>query len=174
MINELLGQLHDHSKDIRLNIDSLLSETGTPGLSADQKAGVFLACSYALMEPRINQAIEEHFSTCSLSVGEAAKSAASIMAMNNVYYRFLHLSDDKEFAKMPARLRMNVIAKPGVDKQDFELMSLAVSALSGCGMCINSHISEVKKHGVSNEAIQSSVRIAACLNALKTALGSST
>ena len=71
---------------------------------------------------------------------------------------------------MPARLRMNVIGKPPVAKVDFELMSLAVSALSGCGMCINSHINEVKKAGITNEGIQSAVRLASVLNAVRTAL----
>ena len=76
-------------------------------------------------------------------VDAAAKGAASIMAMNNVYYRSMHLIEDKEISKLPAKLRMNIIGKPGIPKVDFELMSLAVSAISGCGMCINAHIQEL-------------------------------
>ncbi len=59
------------------------------------------------------------------------------MGMNNVYYRFLHLVEDDEYAKLPARLRMNVIGSPGIDKADFELISLAVSAVNGCGKCVD-------------------------------------
>ena len=91
------------------------------------------------------------------------------MAMNNVYYRFLHLSSDKQFSKLPAGLRMNAMANPGVDKADFELFSLAVSALNGCGMCIDSHVQTLLKHDVSAQAIQSSIKLAAVLNAALTA-----
>ena len=61
------------------------------------------------------------------------------MAMNNVYYRFVHLASNPIYGTLPAKLRMNVIGAPGIDKADFELFSLAVSAQNGCGMCIDSH-----------------------------------
>ena len=88
------------------------------------------------------------------------------MGMNNIYYRFLHLVEDPEYAQMPARLRMNVIGNPGIDKLDFELLSLAVSAVNGCGMCIVAHEKQLRKHEVSREAIQSAVRIAATVHAV--------
>ena len=88
------------------------------------------------------------------------------MGMNNIYYRFLHLVEDAEYAQMPARLRMNVIGNPGIDKLDFELLSLAVSAINGCGMCIVAHEQQLRKHEVSREAIQSAVRIAATIHAV--------
>jgi len=87
------------------------------------------------------------------------------MAMNNVYYRFIHLAADDEIKKMPANLRMQVIANPGVPKVDFEIMSLAVSAINGCGMCMESHVHEVVKAGLSKQGAQSAIRIAAVLNA---------
>ena len=61
------------------------------------------------------------------------------MAMNNIYYRFVHLVHAADYKTMPAKLRMNAMAKPGVDKVDFELWSLAVSAVNGCGMCLEAH-----------------------------------
>ena len=67
------------------------------------------------------------------------------MGMNNVYYRFTHLVGG-DYPKMPAKLRMNVMARPGVEKVDFELWSLAVSAINGCGMCMESH-EKVVRHG---------------------------
>ena len=88
------------------------------------------------------------------------------MGMNNIYYRFLHLVEDAEYAQMPARLRMNVIGNPGIDKLDFELLSLAVSAINGCGMCVVAHEQQLRKHEVSREAIQSAVRIAATIHAV--------
>jgi alkyl hydroperoxide reductase subunit D len=67
---------------------------------------------------------------------------------------------------MRAGVRMNVMANPGCDKLDFELASLAVSAVNGCGMCMESHEKTLQKHGVTAQAIQSAVRIAAVLHAV--------
>jgi alkyl hydroperoxide reductase subunit D len=88
------------------------------------------------------------------------------MGMNNIYYRFLHLVEDSEYAQMPARLRMNVIGNPGIDKQDFELISLAVSAIGGCGTCVASHERQLRQHGMGREAVQSAVRIASTIHAV--------
>lgn len=70
---------------------------------------------------------------------EAAKSAASVMAMNNVYYRFVHLASNPEYKTMPARLRMNWLGNPRVDRTDFELWALTVSAINGCSACMDAH-----------------------------------
>jgi alkyl hydroperoxide reductase subunit D len=86
--------------------------------------------------------------------------------MNNIYYRFTHLVGDPEYATLRAGLRMNVMANPGCDKIDFELASLAVSAINGCGMCMESHEKTLKKHNVPAVAIQSAARIAAVLHAV--------
>ena len=86
--------------------------------------------------------------------------------MNNIYYRFTHLVSDAEYAKLPARLRMNVMANPGIDKIDFELCSIAVSAIKGCGMCVDSHEKTLRQHGVSLQTVQSAVRIASVLQAV--------
>jgi lipoyl-dependent peroxiredoxin subunit D len=101
---------------------------------------------------------------------EASKAAATIMAMNNVYYRSLHLMEDAEISKLPARLRMSVIGKPGIPKVDFELMCFAVSALAGCGQCLTAHLQELRKAGISHEGAQSALRIAATLNAADRAM----
>lgn len=70
---------------------------------------------------------------------DAAKSAASVMPMNNVYYRFVHLASNPEYKTRPARLRMNWLGNPPVDRADFELWALAVSAINGCGACMDAH-----------------------------------
>jgi alkyl hydroperoxide reductase subunit D len=87
------------------------------------------------------------------------------MAMNNVYYRFLHLVENEEYGKLPAKLRMNAIASHGIARADFELWSLAVSAINGCGMCIEAHEKAVRKDGITAEQVQAAVRIAAVVNA---------
>lgn len=89
--------------------------------------------------------------------------------MNNVYYRAIHLAENKELTAMPANLRMNGLNNPGVDKGDFELFALAVSVINGCGLCIHSHVKQLLGHSITNVAIQSALRLAATLNALVTA-----
>ena len=168
-LQTLSEKIGDFGKDIRLNLQSVSTAECAPGLNAEQRTGIALSTALALGSQEVIDAVMNEYSP-SASVIEASKAAATIMAMNNIYYRFLHLSDDKEFSTMPAKLRMNIIGKPPVEKVDFELMSLAVSAISGCGKCINAHIHEIKKAGVSSEGIQSAIRIASVLNATKTAL----
>ena len=95
---------------------------------------------------------------------DGARASAAIMAMNNIYYRFTHLVEEREYETMRASLRMNVMANPGGSKIDFELASLAVSAINGCGKCVDSHEKTLKKHDVPALAIQSAARIAAVIH----------
>ncbi len=170
-IESLREGLKPYAQDIKLNLFSVLSEEGAPGLSTQKIWAVALACAYATKDKRLSSAVLEDASiSLSPEFIEAAKAATTIMGMNNVYYRFTHLVEDKEFTKLPARLRMNIIGKPGIAKVDFELMCLAVSAMAGCGLCVNSHIHEVKKAGLSNEGVHSSIRIAATIQAAAQAL----
>ncbi len=92
------------------------------------------------------------------------------MAMNNVYYRFVHLVESEEYAKLPAKLRMNVMANPGTSKENFELWSLAVSAVNGCGKCLIAHERVLRAHGVTAEQVQAAVRIAAVVHAVAVTL----
>lgn len=168
-IDILSERIPDFAKDIKLNLQTVVTPEGSPGLTADQRVGIALASAYAVRNNDIVDALTHQFNPSSETIS-AAKAAATIMAMNNIYYRFVHLCDDKEFSRMPAKLRMNIIGKPPVAKVDFEMMSLAVSAISGCGMCINAHINEVKKANIGQEGVQSAVRLAAVINAANQAL----
>lgn len=164
-IDALKSTFGDYAKDIKLNLGSVLTEEGAPGLTQEQIDSVALVSAYTTKNEAVIEAVKTHTAHLSEEIIYAAKAATAIMAMNNVYYRFVHLASDKEFGKMPAKLRMNVIGNPGVDKVDFELMSLAVSAINGCGMCMDAHVHEVIKSGTSKEAVQSAIRIAAVMNA---------
>jgi lipoyl-dependent peroxiredoxin subunit D len=158
----------EYAKDLKLNLSSLARETN---LDDQKKWGTFLASAHAVGVPAVIKAVEAEIADkLSPEAISAAKSAAAIMGMNNVYYRFVHLSSAKDYKTLPAKLRMNVIANPGVDKADFELWSLAVSAINGCGACIDSHEAELRRHGVSAEQIQTAVRIASTLNAIAAVL----
>lgn len=168
-LQELREQIPDFGRDIKLNLESVLSPEGIPGLSFMQTSAIALACAYAVKELDLAVAIRADLQVAE-EVDLAAKGAAAIMAMNNVYYRSMHLIEDKEIGKLPAKLRMNIIGKPGIAKADFELMCLAVSAIAGCGMCLNAHIHEVRKHGITNEGIHAAVRIASVINAAKQVL----
>ena len=162
--------LGDHGKDTKLNLSSLFNNVDTSGLTTDQFYGTALSLAYSIADEELIAVIEaEAEGKIEDNVKSAAKLAATLMAMNNVYYRFLHLSSDKQFTKLPAGLRMNAMANPGVEKADFELYSLAVSALNGCGLCIDSHVKTLLQHDVSAQAIQSSIKLAAVLNAAVTA-----
>lgn len=162
-IDTLKDHIPDYAKDIRLNLGSLANETV---LNDQQKYGTFLATALASRNATVIRAIaEEVKDKLSEEAITAAKSAASIMGMNNIYYRFSHLVSEKTYQTMPAKLRMQVIANPGVDKVDFELWSLAVSAINGCGMCIDSHDAVVRKGGLTTEQVQAAVRIASVVHA---------
>lgn len=163
-LDTLRDALPAYAKDISLNLSSLASETT---LTDQQKWGAFVASAHALGVPAVVTSIEAAADAAGLTAEAktAAKAAAAIMGMNNVYYRSLHLLSNGEYKTLPARLRMNVLANPGVDKVDFELWSTAVSAVNGCGMCLDAHEAELKKHGVPAQRIQAALRIAAVVNA---------
>jgi len=157
----------DYARDLKLNLGSVLTTTGAPGLSERQIWAVAVASAIAARNAVFTRAVE------AAAAGQldaahlnAARAAAAIMGMNNIYYRFLHLVEDAEYQTLPARLRMNVLANPGIDKLDFELLSLAVSAVNGCGLCITAHEQKLRAHGVSREMIQSAVRIASVIHAV--------
>jgi lipoyl-dependent peroxiredoxin subunit D len=154
-----------YAKDLSLNLSSLASETL---LTDQQKWGAYVASAHAVGQPLVVKNIEAAARAAGLSEEAltAAKGAAAIMGMNNVYYRSLHLMKNKEYGTLPARLRMNLLANPGVEKVDFELWSTAVSAVNGCGMCLDAHEAELKKHDVPNTAVQAALRIASVVNAV--------
>ncbi len=167
-IDSLKSRIPDFAKDVRLNLSTLASDET---LAPQQKYGLMVACGIASRNPEVRAALvsegAQHLTPAALA---AAKSAAAIMGMNNVYYRFTHLVSNGEYRTLPAKLRMNVIGNPGVDKVDFELWSLAVSAINGCGMCMDSHEAVLKKAEVPTEVVQTAVRFAAIIQSAAIAL----
>ena len=170
-IEGIRDALPDYARDLKLNLGTVLTTNGAPGLNEKQIWSIALASAIAARNTSFARSVEAE-SRAHLAVPdiEGAKAAAAIMGMNNIYYRFLHLVEDAEYQTMPARLRMNVIANHGIDKLDFELISLAVSAVNGCGLCVTSHEKKLRSHDVSREAIQSAVRIAATIHAVAVTL----
>lgn len=170
-IEHLKQKIPDFAKDIRLNVSNLFANITQSGLTEGQFYGAALAIAYSLKNKLIIEAISSEGENYIIpELQQAAKLAAVLMAMNNVYYRAIHLAEHKEISLMPANLRMNGMMNPGVPKVDFELFALAVSALNGCGMCIHSHVKQLEEENISRAAIQSVLRIAAVLNALSLAI----
>ena len=169
-IETIKNRLPEYARDLRLNISSLATE---PSLTDAQRAGTFIACAIASREPSLIEATVNEFSAhLSPEALSAVKAAAAMMAMNNIYYRFTHLTSNHDYAKLPAKLRMNIIANPGAPKSEFELWCFAVSTINGCGMCIDSHEKVLRDHGVTTEQIQAAARIASVVHAVAVTLES--
>lgn len=166
-LENILQQLPDYAKDVKLNVKSVLTEEGAPDLTSAQIYGTALAAAYVTNNHKLIAALTADAQT-KLSAAEitAAKASASIMAMNNMYFNFLHLANDAEIKAMPSNLRMNFMGNPGVSRLDFALYSLAVSIINGCGYCISAHVNEVTRQGLSKTGVQSAARITAIINSL--------
>ncbi|MDO1558940.1 carboxymuconolactone decarboxylase family protein [Brevundimonas sp. 2R-24] len=163
-LDALREALPAYAKDLSLNLSSLAAEAV---LSDQQKWGCFLASAHAVGTPEVVRQIEAAAAAqMTEDAANAARAAAAIMGMNNVYYRALHLMHNAEYRTLPAKLRMNILGSPGAPKADFELWSLAVSAINGCGACLDSHEAEVRKHGLTNVQVQAALRIGAVVNAV--------
>lgn len=169
-LEQLKENLPDYAKDIRLNLSNLFGNIESSELTHSQFYGSALAIAYSLKNKTLIRALEIESQNVGLSdLYLAAKTAATLMAMNNIYYRAIHLAENKELSAMPANLRMNGLIHHGIDKVDFELFALAVSAINGCGLCVHSHVKQLLEDSVAKIAIQSVLRLAATLNALVTA-----
>jgi alkyl hydroperoxide reductase subunit D len=163
-LDALKAALPDYAKDLKLNLSSAIANSALP---EQQLWGTVLVSAIATRSAvalvELDREAREHLSEAAYA---AAKAAAAVMAMNNVYYRTRHLLSDAEYTTLRAGLRMNVIANPGVDKTDFELWSFAVSAVNGCGTCLDSHERVLRDAGLSRESIQEAFKIAAVVHAV--------
>lgn len=165
-LEQVKALMPEYARDIKLNLSTVLGGTGTPGLTESQALGTALACAVAARSNALAAAVEAVAGDkLDPARRNAARAAAAVMAMNNVYYRFTHFVGDEEYRKLPARLRMNVIGNPGIEKAEFELYSLAVSAINGCEFCIQAHEKVVRDAGIGREGVQSAARIAAVIAA---------
>lgn len=170
-IDILKKQIPDYAKDLRINLGNVLDVEQAGGMTEQQLWGTALATAIASRNRELIAAVARDAANhLDESWMKASRSAAAIMSMNNIYYRFVHLASNEEYGKLPAKLRMTVIGSSGIDKVDFELLSLAVSAVNGCGLCIDSHERILKHGGVSSDVIQHSVRIASVIHAVAVVL----
>lgn len=161
-LDAMRESLPDYAKDLKLNLSSVLRQ---PELTEQQTWGAALACAAACHNDELLDVIAgEASGHLDDTAYKAALAAAAVMGMNNIYYRFLHLSSNEKYATMRAGLRMNIIRTHGSDPIDFELWCLAVSAINGCGACVDSHEKVVREKGMTEEQVLASVRIASVLH----------
>ena len=174
-MSDLIAQLGPYAKDLVINYKRIIEAPEHTGLTDEQISGIALACGYATGNGELTRWIQaQQAAGLSAPMVFAARAAASIMAMNNVYYRAMHALPDSSYLQMPPGLRMTVMTKPGIDKTDFEYLSLAVSAINGCGLCIGSHTAHLAASGAEKTAIQHALKIAAIVHGIAQAITIST
>jgi len=153
-------------KDLKLNVSGVLG-----GQNISRKEALLLSLSVAANER--NQVLVKSFQE--LATAEGASDAeiaethacASIMAANNIFYRFRHyMHGNEHYNNTPAGMRMSTMMSPVLGKEFFELMSLVVSAVNGCERCVTSHEASVKQHGASEPRIYDAMRLAAVIKSL--------
>jgi len=166
-VDNLKEALPEYAKDLKLNLGSISRSTV---LTAEQLWGTLLASAAATRNTQVLAEIgAEAADELSAEAYHAALGAASIMGMNNVFYRGRGFLDGKYDDLRPG-LRMNIIGNPGVDKANFELWSFAVSSINGCGHCVTAHEHALREAGVDREVILEALKAAAIVTGVAQAI----
>jgi len=169
MLDDIRAALPDVAKDIKLNLQAVLTDPGP--LTPAQRWGAAVAAAAAARNPRLRRAVvADARAAVDAAVVDDALAAAALMGMNNVYYRFRHLIEKPVYSEKPARLRMNRMVKPAGSKLDFELFSLVASAINGCANCLAAHERVLLQGGLSEDQVHDAVRVAATINAAAVSL----
>jgi alkyl hydroperoxide reductase subunit D len=166
-LNALKERIPDYAKDVRLNLDGVLTRSS---LEQADALGAALAAAYAAKSTTIVDTIRGSGQLSDADVN-AALSAAALMGMNNVWYPYVEMADDEDLRTQRAELRMNAYATHGgVDKNRFELFALAASIVGKCHFCVKSHYKLLKEGGMSAQQLRDVGRIAAVITAAANAL----
>lgn len=154
----------DYARDLRINLGSVLRQAE---LSERQTWTVAVSCAMACRSLRMLEVVEfeaaKYLDPAALT---AAKTAAALMSMTNVFYRFRHLTGNEKYATLPARLRMQTLRGHGGEALEFELCCLAVSSVNACAACVELHEKVLRENGIGEEAILAAVRIASVFYAV--------
>jgi alkyl hydroperoxide reductase subunit D len=163
-VDQVKESIPDHAKDIKLNLDAVMNRSGLDEVDAH-------ACAFAAAVASGNGDLAFEISMNGPLAGtderEAAKTAAALMGMNNVYYPFVEMTEDPELKGLPPGLRMNAYATHGgVSKKKFEMYALAASIVGKCQFCVKNHYDLLKKEGMTVTELQMVGKIAAVINAV--------
>lgn len=152
-------------RELRMNVRSVLENK-----ILTAKEAYLTALSIAVNQK--NKVLSESFEKLAreneandAEIAEAI-AVASLLSANNVLYRYRHFVEKESYQTMRAGLRMNIMSRPVMGKEFFELLSLAVSAVNGCEMCVKSHEASVLEAGGSEERIWEVIRIASVISSL--------
>jgi len=168
-VDAIRSAVPDYAKDLRLNLGSVITTSSLePVMAWGSALTAALVCKNAEVIQGILEDAKEHLDETHLN---GVKSAAAIMSMNNVWYKFTDLVKDEEVKKQPAKLRMNVMMNHGgVSQALFEGWSLAASVVNACGVCVNAHAAQMRKQELSAQNIVDIGRIAAVVKAVSDTL----
>ena len=163
-VDQVKESIPDHAKDIRLNLDAVMNRSGLDEVDAH-------ACAFAAAIAAGNGDLAFEISMNGPLAGtderEAAKTAAALMGMNNVYYPFVEMTNDPDLKGLPPGLRMNAYANHGgVSKKKFEMYALAASIVGKCHFCVKNHYDVLKKEGMTVSELQAVGKIAAVVAAV--------
>jgi len=168
-LDQVIESLPSYAKDLKLNFSTVVRQQ--TDLTGQQLWGTVVASAIASRNEQLIAAVQEeaadHLTPAAL---DAAKAAAAIMGMNNIFYRFKHLTSNEKYSTMRGGLRMNVMRTHGIDPLDFELWATTVSAINNCGACVDSHEKVLREKGMSEETILAAVRIASVVHAIAVVL----
>lgn len=156
----------DYAKDTRLNIDAVIKRSTLP---VEEAEAVAVAAAFATGNSKFWTWL--HAQLENRVEADAALTAASLMAMNNVWYPYVEMADDAALKGLPAQLRMNAISTHGdTTKGRFEAYSLAASIVGKCHFCVKAHYETLKKEGYTVEQLRDIGRIASVINAVSKVL----
>ncbi|RYZ30432.1 MAG: alkylhydroperoxidase [Chitinophagaceae bacterium] len=152
-------------KDIKLNVSTALNAE-----SLGKKDAYLLALAVVTNEKNVllQEAFENSAKEHGATEAEVAEviSCTSLMNANNVYYRFRHFMHEEFYDKAQAGIRMSIMANPVLGKELFELVSIVVSAINGCELCVTSHEKNLVAHGTEKQRIHDAVRLGAVIKSL--------
>jgi alkyl hydroperoxide reductase subunit D len=168
-MNDLRSAMPEYARDLRLNLGSVMSASSLePVMAWGSALTAALVSKNAQVIQHIAEDAQAHLDEIQM---KAAKSAAAMMSMTNVWYKFTDLIQDDEVKKQPPKLRMNaMLTHGGVDHALFEAWSLSASAVNACGVCVNAHASQLNKLGIDAQQVADIARIAAVVKAVSDTL----
>lgn len=152
-------------RDLKINVTNALNAESLGKKDAYLMAlAVAVNEKVAVLQEAFEKSSREHGAT-DKEIAEAI-SCTSLMNANNVYYRFRHFMNEEFYNTAQAGIRMGIMANPVLGKELFELISLVVSALNGCEMCVTSHEKNLINHGAAKQRIHDAVRLGAVVKSL--------
>jgi alkyl hydroperoxide reductase subunit D len=166
-ITQLADADHRYVKDLRINLTNALNYT-----NLNKKESYLLALGVAVNEKNeqlidsFTKLAETEFATTE-EINEVY-ACVSLMNVNNVFYRFRHFTNKEYYQQTPAGIKMSIMMNPALGKEFFELLSLAISAINGCEMCVNAHEASVMQHGATEARIYDAIRLTAIVKGFST------